>query len=188
MTTAKSDCQSQPRMSPLVHNEPLQTYGTLHASAVVHVMLHNMRYSKLSCSDCQVGLKVQHTTQELCNMPFNRARQQKMICLPASLSTSLDASNSFDKLKVPINSMFTITITSSSAGRSKAVRFLFTDPKMTTPPSNRYTLRGVVLVTNTQSLHHTEKNVHIHRLHITDIVDLVCTVQPHSRDCQPPCM
>ena len=43
-------------------------------------------------------------------------------------------------------------LTSSSAGMSTLVRFLLTDPKMTTPPSKRYTLRGVVLVTITQSL------------------------------------
>ncbi len=48
-------------------------------------------------------------------------------------------------------------LTSSSAGMSTSVRFLLTDPKMTTPPSKRYTLRGVVLVTITQSLYKGEK-------------------------------
>ena len=48
-------------------------------------------------------------------------------------------------------------LTSSSAGMSTSVRFLLTDPKMTTPPSKRYTLRGVVLVTITQSLEKGEK-------------------------------
>ena len=43
--------------------------------------------------------------------------------------------------------------TSASAGKSRAERFLCKEPKMTTPPSKRYTFRGVVLVTTTHSLH-----------------------------------
>lgn len=43
-------------------------------------------------------------------------------------------------------------LTSSSAGRSTADCCLRTEPKMATPPSNRYTFRGVLLVTITHSL------------------------------------
>lgn len=50
-------------------------------------------------------------------------------------------------------------LTSSSVGMSTSVRFLLTDPKMTTPPSKRYSLRGLVLVTITQSLYKGEKYV-----------------------------
>ncbi len=54
-------------------------------------------------------------------------------------------------------------VTSSSAGMSTSVRFLLTDPKMTTPPLKRYTLRGVVLVTITQSLKKGEKTALLHK-------------------------
>ena len=54
-------------------------------------------------------------------------------------------------------------LTSSSAGMSTSVRFLLTDPKMTTPPLKRYTLRGVVLVTITQSLKKGEKTALLYK-------------------------